>query len=99
MFSKKFGLEVEQKELAQSLGVARYVDIMTITECLPLALKILSAYSRFGFGCTSVGEREPRRTFRRQGESPRASLLVSPCRDTLPTPSQLRLSLQSRSDL
>ena len=39
MFSKKFGLEVEQRELAQSLGVARYVDIMTITQCLPLRSK------------------------------------------------------------
>ena len=51
-----------------------------------LALKIRSGYPPVGFGCTSVGEREPWRAYRKQGEGPRASL-VSPGCDTLPTPS------------
>jgi hypothetical protein len=62
-------------------------DVLETIGGFPLALKIPSGYSALGFGCTSVEEREPRRTFRRQGEFPRASLPVSPCRDTLPTPS------------
>jgi len=60
-------------------------DIVT-NAGVALALRIRSGYSPVGFGCTSVGEREPRRAYRKQGECPRASL-VSPGCDTLSTPS------------
>jgi hypothetical protein len=66
---------------------------------MPLRSRFARDILPYGFGCTSVGEREPRRTFEGRAIFPSSSLLVSSCRDTLPTPSQLRLSLQSRPSL
>jgi hypothetical protein len=72
-------------------------DIVTITG-LPLAPKIRSGYLPISFGCMSVREREPWRTFGGKAKFFASVLLDSSCCDTLSTLSQLKLSLQGSFD-